>query len=331
MRPALIPLAAGAALLALATALDLALASRLLARPYDVVHVPSGPAARVAALGHRTTLSDLYWLSTVQYIGEPRADARGWEKLYPLVDLVTDLDPRHGYAYHTAGIVLSAAGRLEESDAILEKGIARGPPGWWSYPYYLSFNAWFYRGDFEAGARWAELAARTPGASANISHLALSLRSKTGTPEQAIEMLQELKRTARDEVTAGRLDEQLKLAYLERDAQALEKLVAVFRERTGREPADLGELVQAGLLPALPRDPFDGKYVWVASAGEVQSSANPFRFRLRAQRHRPAFSFQLPSSVTDPVPRLLRRPDPAPEPPASRPWTPLPGLEAPPP
>ncbi len=330
MRLTIPPLLAGAVLLALAAVLNLELASGALSRPYDVLHVPAGAPARVAALGHRTTLSDLYWLSTVQYIGEPRADARGWEKLFPLVDLVTDLDPRHGYAYQTAGIVLSAAGRLDESDRILEKGIEKGPR-WWTFPYYLAFNAWFYRGDFAAGARWAELAARTPGASPNISHLAVSLASKSGTPEQAITLLRELKRAVHDEATAGRLDEQLKLAYLERDAQALERLVAAFRERTGRELRDLDELVQAGLLEALPPDPFGGRYVWVASANEVQSSVNPFRFRLHARRHRPSFQYQLPRGLTDPIPPLLRRPDPVPEASTSAPWTPLPGLETPPP
>jgi tetratricopeptide (TPR) repeat protein len=330
MRFAIPHLAIGAVLLALAAALNLELASSFLSRPYDVLHVPTGAAARLAALGHRTTLSDLYWLSTVQYIGEPRAEARGWEKLYPLADLVTDLDPRHGYAYQTAGIVLSAAGRLEESDAILVKGIERGPP-YWTFPYYLAFNAWFYRGDYAAGARWAELAARTPGASPNISHMAVSLASKGGTPEQAIEMIRELRATVKDEVSAGRLDEQYKLALLERDAQRLERLVAAYRDLTGREPADLSELVKAGLLQALPVDPFGGRYVWVASAGEVQSSANPFRFRVRAERHRPGFQYQVPRSLTDPTPPLLRRPEPAPEPSTSAPWTPLPGLEASPP
>src|SRR5512139_2756421 len=218
MRPTLRLLALSAAALAGASALGLSLASRMLSRPYDVVHVPRGDFARVMALGHRTLVSDLYWLSAVQYVGDPGAEARGWDKLLPLVDLVTDLDPRHGYAYHTAGIVLSAAGRLDESDRILVKGMEKGPPGWWSFPYYLAFNAWFYRGDYEAGARWAEIAARTPGASPNISHLAVALRSKTGTPDDAIQMLRELRATVKDEVTAARLDEQMKLAVLERDA-----------------------------------------------------------------------------------------------------------------
>ncbi len=286
-------LSSGAIALAAAAALNLWLASRIQARPYDVEHVPHGSVARLASLGQRGLVSDLYWLATVQYIGEPKASQRGWEKLFPLVDLVTDLDPRHGYAYQTAGIVLSASGRLEESDAILKKGMEKGP-NWWSYPYYISFNHWFYLGDYETGARYAETAARTPGASPNISHLALSLRSKTGTPEQAIELLQELRRNVRDEVSAGRLDEQLKLAVLERDAQALERAAAAYTERTGLPLGSLELLVVSGLVSRIPEDPFGGRYEWDPEKREVRSTANPFRFRIKEGARRPEFHYKGP-------------------------------------
>jgi tetratricopeptide (TPR) repeat protein len=286
-------LAAGTLALAAAAALNLWLASRIQARPYDVEHVPHGNVARLASLGQRGVVSDLYWLATVQYIGEPKADQRGWEKLLPLVDLVTDLDPRHGYAYQTAGIVLSAAGRLDESDIILKKGMEQGP-NWWTYPYYISFNHWFYLGDYETGARYAEIAARTPGASPNISHLAVSLASKTGTPEQAIDLLRELRANVKDEVSAGRLDEQLKLAILERDAQALERAAAVYTERTGLPLGALEMLVISGLVSRLPEDPFGGHYEWHPEEKQVRSSVNPFRFRLREGARRPEFHYKVP-------------------------------------
>jgi tetratricopeptide (TPR) repeat protein len=273
-------LALSAAAFGLAAALGLKLGERDLSRPYDVVHVPSGAALRWAALGHRGLVSDLYWLAAVQYIGDARSEKRGFEKLYPLVDLVTDLDPRHGYAYQTAGIVLSAVGRIDESNRILEKGMAKGPP-YWTFPYYLAFNHWFYLGDYPAAARYAERAARTPGASPNLSQLAVSLASKVGTPELALEMLDELGRTVKDDSTAARLEEQRKLALLERDCQALERLAARFRQEQGRPIRSLDELVWNGYLAALPQDPFGGRYQWDASEGRAHSSANPFRFSSR--------------------------------------------------
>jgi len=299
MRALLRPLAAGSVLLALASAISLRLAAQLRQRPYDVAHVPSGAAARWAALGHRGLVSDLYWLATVQYIGEPKAEQRGWDKLYPLVDLVTDLDPRHGYAYQAAGIVLSSAGRLDESDRILTKGMEKGPP-YWSFPFYLAFNHWFYRGDYATGAEYAERAARTPGASPNIAHLALSLRSKSGSPEQAIEMLRELRAVAQDEVTASRLDEQLRRAVLERDAQLLERAASRFEAERGRPIRSLQELVTSGYVSALPEDPMGGEYLWYAQEKRVRSSKNPLRFEVRDGPQPPRFHYQPPENARIP-------------------------------
>jgi tetratricopeptide (TPR) repeat protein len=279
-------LAICAAAFGLASAMNLRLAEHELLRPYDVAHVPSGATLRWAALGHRGLVSDLYWLAAVQYIGEQRAAERGWDRLYPLVDLVTDLDPRHGYAYQTAGIVLSSVGRLDESNRILEKGMEKGPP-YWTFPYYVAFNYWFYRGDYATAARYAERAAQTPGASPNISHLAVSLASKGGTPELALEMLEELGRTVKDEATAARLDEQRKLALLERDCQALERAAARFERERGRRIWSLSELVTHGYVPAIPQDPFGGEYQWDGAEGKVHSSANSFRFSPPEKPHPP--------------------------------------------
>jgi tetratricopeptide (TPR) repeat protein len=279
-------LAICAAAFGLASAMNLRLAEHELLRPYDVAHVPSGATLRWAALGHRGLVSDLYWLAAVQYIGEQRAAERGWDRLYPLVDLVTDLDLRHGYAYQTAGIVLSSVGRLDESNRILEKGMEKGPP-YWTFPYYVAFNYWFYRGDYATAARYAERAAQTPGASPNISHLAVSLASKGGTPELALEMLEELGRTVKDEATAARLDEQRKLALLERDCQALERAAARFERERGRRIWSLSELVTHGYVPAIPQDPFGGEYQWDGAEGKVHSSANSFRFSPPEKPHPP--------------------------------------------
>src|SRR5512133_1756191 len=79
-------------------------------RPFDVQYVPHGGALSLLSPGVRLSIANYYWLLTVQYLGDARADARGFDKLFPLVDLVTDLDPGHGYAYQSGGIVLSTRG-----------------------------------------------------------------------------------------------------------------------------------------------------------------------------------------------------------------------------
>jgi tetratricopeptide (TPR) repeat protein len=269
-------LAASVPLIAVSTRVQRALGAD---RPYDVAYVPRGEAVRLFSPSVQLSMANFYWLQTVQYIGEPRGRERGFEQLYPLVDLVTDLDPRHGYAYQTAGIVLSSVGRLDESDRILKKGMGPERPNWWSYPFYVAFNNYFYRGDYVEAARWAKIAARTPGASANISHLALALDVKSGSPDDAVRFLEEMRSVAKDDKTAAALDEQYRLAVLQRDFARLDAAVGAYRQQTGHPPRDLGLLVSAGLLPELPAaDPFGGTY-YLDREGTVHATGRDFRFR----------------------------------------------------
>ncbi len=278
-RETLLALAVVAGLAVPYAAVSLHILARMgLDRPYDVEYVPRGGALQLLSPSIRLSVADLYWLVTVQYIGEPRAARRGWDKLAPLGDLVTDLDPRHGYAYQTLGIMLSAAGKLDASDRILEKGMEPGHPGWWSYPFYVAFNNYFYRGDYAEAARWAEIAARTPGASPNISHLALALKVKSGDPDDAVRFLEEMRATVKDEKSAAAIDEQWRLAVLQRDFRRLDEAVERFRAARGRVPGRVEELVDAGALEAVPAEPFGGRYE-IRADGKAHSTARDFRFR----------------------------------------------------
>jgi tetratricopeptide (TPR) repeat protein len=246
-------------------------------RPYDVVHVPDGNALGLLSPDLQLTVANLYWLAAVQYVGDRRNQSTRYEKLHPLVDLVTDLDPRHGYAYQSAGIALSSAGRLDESDRILEKGVRNAPR--WTFPFYIAFNHFFYRDDYETAARWAETAARMPGASPRIAQLAMALKVKSGSPDDAVRFLEEMQTTARDESTSEALDEQLRTAILQRNFALLDAASARFREAHGRFPAVIEELVWTGFVSAIPTDPYGGRYYVDVEDGLVHSTATDFRMR----------------------------------------------------
>jgi tetratricopeptide (TPR) repeat protein len=265
-----------------------------LERPFDVDVVPKSDGFALLSPSLQLSVADLYWLLTVQYIGEARREQRGFEKLYPLVDLVTTLDPRHGYAYQTGGIVLSAHQRLEESDAILKKGMEPGRPNWWSFPFYLAFNDYFYRGDYDSAATWAERAARTPGASTHISHLAMALQVKRGDPDAAVRFIEALLGEARDESTRDALEEQRRLALLQRDYARLDAAVARYRTSHGHPPARLEALVEDGLLERLPPDPYGGRYLLgpdglprATGGGHRMKPAEPGRLKLPAPTRNP--------------------------------------------
>lgn len=270
---------------------------RQAAASFDIRYVPESRSLRWLSPGLRLTVANYLWLQTVQYIGDQHLRKGKYDQLYQLADVLTDLDPGHGYAYQTAGLALSSSNHLEQSDAILKKGIERGP-NWWSFPFYLAINDFFYRADYESAARWAEQAARTPGATPNMSKLALALKVKSGSPDDAVRFLDEMRRNTTDERTAELLAEQYRLALLQRDFAVLDAAVARFQAARGRDPRNLPELVSGGFLPEIPPEPYGGTYVW--RDGAVHSTGNDFRFPPREPpRAYPPPSYAPPSPAPE--------------------------------
>jgi tetratricopeptide (TPR) repeat protein len=245
-------------------------------RPYDISFVPPSTAARWMSLGHPTLLANLWWLRAVQYIGDPHANARGWERLYPTVDLVTDLDPGHGYAYQVAGTLLGSLNRVEQSDAILEKGM-RNTPNRYILPFLRAYNAFYYRGDYAEAGRFVELAAKVPGAPQHLRQNVLAMYAKGRRADAAIAFLQQSLAAAADPETRKAVEEQLKRAYLERAATQLDDALAVYLRHFAWPPISPWQLVHVGLLPEVPADPYGGEFV-IGKDGRYRSTLGPDRF-----------------------------------------------------
>jgi hypothetical protein len=242
----------------------------------DPAWIPSGRTLRLVSMGQRLLLSDLFWLKTVQYMGESfGAKVDRWAALYPLVDLVTDLDPRHGYAYQVAGSNLGGiAHRYDEADRILEKGM-RNLPDRWTLPWTYAVNKYLFEGDFATAARYARVASdvgRRPHLALLAANLSLvtddaaEYAAATAVLEQAI-----------GAATTDELREQLETRLVKvRTYEALsrvERAIAAFQARWVRRPLALEELVAAGLLEAVPADPAGGTIGYDLASGKVRSSA----------------------------------------------------------
>jgi hypothetical protein len=245
-------------------------------RPYDISVVPSAKVLRWLSAGHPTLAANLLWLRVVQYIGEPRASERGWDKLHPAVDAVTDLDPRHAYAYQVAGVMLGSVGRTAESNAILEKG-TRNVPDRYILPYLRAFNAFYYDDDWPTAGRFAEISARTPGAPAHVRQNVLAYYVKGKRADAAVAFLEQSLAEAKDDDTRKAVESQLRQARLEQRVAQLDDAIDEWRRRYHAGPLFLGQLVAEGLVQRIPPDPAGGE-LYVDEDGRVRSTANPFRF-----------------------------------------------------
>jgi tetratricopeptide (TPR) repeat protein len=245
-------------------------------RPYDVGIVPKASTLRWLSLGHPTLAANLLWLKAVQYIGDPRASERGWDKLYPLADAVTDLDPQHVYAYYVAGTLLGPLGSVADSNAILEKG-SRALPDRYILPYLRAFNAFYYDDDWTTAGRFAEISARAPGAPPHVRQNVLAYYVKGQRADAAIAFLEQSLTEANDPETRKAVEGQLKQALLERDAVRLDEAVGKWRGRYIIGPLSVEQLVTENLLAEIPADPHGGE-LYVDEDGRVRSTANSYRF-----------------------------------------------------
>ncbi len=246
-------------------------------RPYDVEIVPPAPVLRLLSLGHPTLAANLYWLRTVQYIGEPRAKRRGWDRLLPLADLVTDLDPGHGYAYQVTGVVLSSVDRIDESNAVFEKGM-RNVPDRYILPYLRAFNAFYYQGDYAAAGHFVETAARTPGAPEHLRQNVLAMYVKGRRADAAMAFLREALDAAEDEESRKAIASQLEQALFEREAERVDEAIAAYRARHGIAPWSVELLVAEGLVRELPPEPFGGQWI-LGDDGRARSTSHAYRLR----------------------------------------------------
>lgn len=241
----------------------------------DPTWLPRGQFIRLASFGQRLTLADLYWLRTVMYIGEATiAPERGWAALLPLGEIVTDLDPRYGYAYQVVGSNLSGlAHRVGESDRILEKGM-RNVPDRWSLPFLYAFNKFFYEGDFATAAAYAQRAAEV-GKRPQLTLLAANLALVANSDDQYRSALSILEISIQQAETPE-LREQLRQRVVKvrtyQTLSRLEHVIEAFRIHDIRAPLCLDELVWRGFLPEIPRDPSGGILQYDAWSATVSSS-----------------------------------------------------------
>lgn len=248
--------------------------------------LPEGRSVRAAAFGQRLLLADYYWLQAVQYTGETLlAKVSRWEALYPLLEIVTDLDPRYAYAYQVGGSNLAGlAGRYAEADRLLQKGM-QALPDRWSLPLVYASNKFIFEQDYAVAAEYARRAAEI-GKKPHLALLAANLSALADTDSEyqaALTFLDQMQLEADTEELKAELQERRVKVQTFQALSEVEKAIAAFRAARGRLPLGLFELVPAQLA-ALPADPSGGRLLYDPATGVVESSVLGPRAPLRVTR-----------------------------------------------
>lgn len=135
--------------------------------------------------------------------------------LYPLLDRVTDLDPRFEPAYTSGALMIAMfMGRPQEALALTEKGVKNLPHKWGPY-YYRGFIRLFYYRDLQGAAEDFTQAALKPDAPPFLSRIARGLQVKVRGSDLATAYLLALAETSDDPIVKERVWEILMSSGLE--------------------------------------------------------------------------------------------------------------------
>lgn len=250
----------------------------------QLMYLPDGEYLRMASLGYRELAADLLWLQAIQVMGQGKVSEQEGRWLYQAIDTLTTIDPKFVRAYEAGSHALCTLVVLpRESNQLLEKGIRHNPQEW-RLPFLLGINYYFEFADDEKAAEAMAMAARLPGAPENLARLAAKLFVSAKSPQQAVEFLAKVYEETTDENVRQLLENRLKESIVERDLQILEEAISRYQDKYSRRPDRLQDLVGPGLLNALPKEPFGGRYLYEPATGSVRSSEVKERMRIPVRR-----------------------------------------------
>jgi hypothetical protein len=230
----------------------------------EVLYIPSPAAIKRLSLGYTGLVADIYWTRAVQYFGgRHHSRAVRYDLLYPYLDVTTTLDPKLLIAYDFGSMFLSqpppdGAGQPDKAIELVERGIQANPNQWRLY-YNLGFIYYDLK-DYQGAQKAFERGSHVPGAHPALSSLAAAMAQKAGDRETSRLLWTQIYNTTQDEQVKANVLKRLAALKIQDDVAQLEHLVDVYRQQTGRMPTNFDEMVAAGWLRSLPKDPTGAPY-----------------------------------------------------------------------
>ena len=240
----------------------------------ELLYMPNGKYLKAISLGHAPLLADFVYLWAIQYYSDyDQADRYRYVE-HVFGDVIAELDPAYIDPYWLGALILTSDGKDEEAGLrLLDRGFEKNPSAW-ILPFLAGWECQRI-GQFDRAAAYFDRAAKTPGAPPDLFRLKAGMTARTGNLREAIARWQDVLDDPRNNDEARAIAErQIRTLSVRADVQDLDAAIAGYRQKHGRPPRTLDELVRTGILIALPSDP-DGKpYAYDSSAGTVSSAAS---------------------------------------------------------
>jgi hypothetical protein len=278
-------------ILALALALQFALRQRMdqaqqtPSQTPQMLYISSGERLRSLSLGFEGLLADIYWTRAIQYYGRERLSPRpDYSLLGPLLRITTSLDPHLLVAYRFGAIFLAmkppdGAGQPRRALELLRRGIVANPD-YWRLWEDLGFIEYWDLHNYVAAARIFRVGSERPGAQIWMETLAASVAAKGGEIRTSQLLWMQIDETAANDAIRKSATEHLAALKAFDDIQRINRLLDLYKQDERRPAQSLKDLVNAGMLRAIPVDPSGMPYEIGPGGAARLSPASSINLRL---------------------------------------------------
>lgn len=239
----------------------------------DLLYMPNGKYLKAISLGHAPIVADVVYLWAIQYYSDYDRSDRYRFVEHVFGDVIAELDPGYIDPYWLGALILSTEAQdLEAGLRLLDRGFENNPSAW-ILPFLAGWEC-DRVGQFDRAATYFDRAARAPGAPPDLFRLKAGMTARTGNLREAIARWQDVLDDPRNDAAARAIAaRQIRTLRVRADVHDLEAAIAVYKEKHGRLPRSLDDLVRVGIVRALPQDPDGDAYIYDPSEGKVSSNA----------------------------------------------------------
>jgi hypothetical protein len=238
-----------------------------LSQERDDILLRSGTLMKVLSLEYAPLMADIYWTRVVQYYGNKHVRGQAnLELLWPLLDITTTLDPNLLISYRFGAVFLSqaapaGAGRPDLAVALIQRGILANPDYWRLYED-LGFIYYFDLKDYQRASNAFLEGSKRPGAQVWMKVMAAKIAAEGESFSTSFFLWKDIYESTVDPSVKKNALLHLQLLKAKEECRQLDALADEYEKRNGRRPTRMAELVQAGLLPGLAKDPKGFPYVF---------------------------------------------------------------------
>jgi hypothetical protein len=242
----------------------------------SIIYIPSGKSLKYVTFGYHSLMADLVYLWAIQYF----SDQTIWERfdyLDHIFGIIAELDPQYLDPYEIGALIaVYDAKDLNLALTILDRGIEKNPTEW-IMPLQAGHFAQMFAKNFEVAQKYYKMTVEIEGAPEIAQRLYANAAFRISDYKTAWQNWHEIYESATDPRVIKIASNHLYRTKAAMDFEALQSAIESYKNKHGRYPSDLEQLVSDGLITAVPKDLDEEDYLYDPETGAVTTRISPWK------------------------------------------------------